>query len=292
MTLCWGHGSHKCLHESHSLRAVASGGWLWTPGASGYWVFGLRGPPLLLPDWASHRRWVVGHTRPTCRNGACWLVWKQLKILRAQGTMLFCSSGDDATKGAGAPVSGWRQDRVNGSAEPSLEDKFAFSLASVHGPSTCLLKVPELVLINVAFARSYPVQPWRLRAQICAVAPGWTLRAGSLDQGIFSSRQRLLDWWAFFQSTWLLSFLHISLFCLLDFCSLSFFLFIKVRDAHSLESQRTSYLLWKTAISCPAHFILSFSSPQRQPPENVFCIWFWLLYRCLEDRIPKLCRFK
>ena len=54
-----------------------------------------------------------------------------------------------------------------------------------------------------------------------------------------------------------------------------FFLFIKVRDAHSLESQRTSYLLWKTAISCPAHFILSFSSPQRQPPENIFCVWFW-----------------
>lgn len=79
--------------------------------------------------------------------------------MRAWGTTLFCSSGDDATKEAGASVSGWRQNRVHGSAEPSLEDEFAFSLASVHGPSTWLLKVPELVLINMAFARSYPVQP-------------------------------------------------------------------------------------------------------------------------------------
>ena len=195
MTCYWGHGSHKLLHESHSPRAVASGGRLWTPGwALGIWPQGCPSP--LLPHWASHCRWVVRHTRTICRNGACQLVWKQLNILRAWGTTLFCSSGD-----AGASVSGWRQDRVHGSAEPSLENKFAFSLASVHGPSTWLLKVPELVLINMAFARSYPVQPWRLWAQIfCAVSPGWTLRAGSLDLGTFFGRQHPLDWWALFFS--------------------------------------------------------------------------------------------
>ena len=83
-------------------------------------------------------------------------IWNNLQVfLAACGTALFCSSGDDAT-GAGA-ASGWRQYRVDSSAEPGWKEKFKFSLASVHGPSAWLLKAPELVLIGVTFVRTYSV---------------------------------------------------------------------------------------------------------------------------------------
>lgn len=46
---------------------------------------------------------------------------------------------------------------MDSSAEPGLEEKFKFSLASVHGPSAWPLKAPELVLISVTFVRTYSV---------------------------------------------------------------------------------------------------------------------------------------
>lgn len=57
----------------------------------------------------------------------------------------------------------WKQHRapmdthVDSITKPSLKKKSEFSLASVHGPSAWLLKKSELVLFNLAFARTYSV---------------------------------------------------------------------------------------------------------------------------------------